>query len=344
MRWNHSSFTPLPWSLGRAESTTVCNIDHDRTDTVRLVEREARGVDLRRLRYFVAVAEERHFARAAARLHISAPPLSQRIRELERELGVTLFERTSRRVALTAAGERLLVEARDVLRAVDRFDAAAASLASEPATWTVAYCHGSEDGMMRTIRAFRAEQPAVVVRADGLTSLRILDGLRDRRVAAGIVRGPVAEPGRVASVPLARVPVDHVALPPEHPLAGAGDRRGVVRARDLDGEPVLVVDRADAPTAHDEIEAYCEAAGARPRWVTHAAIQVERVLDQVALGTGIGWLNSWQADRAAGRPDVVVRPLRPVELFDEFRMAWRTGDRSATTAAFVRVALETCGA
>jgi DNA-binding transcriptional LysR family regulator len=298
-----------------------------------------RGADVRRLRYFVAVAEERHFGRAAARLHMSAPPLSQRIRELERDLGVVLFERTSRRVALTAAGERLLVEARDVLRAMDRFDDAAASLASEPATWTVAYCHGSEDGMMRTIRAFRAEQPDVVVRADGLTSLHILEGLRAGRVSAGIVRGPAVEPGRVASVPLARVPVDHLAVPPDHRLAGAE----VVRAEDLDGEPVLVVDRVDAPTAHDEIEAFCEEAGARPRWVVHAAIQVERVLDQVALGSGIGWLNSWQTDRAAARGDVVVRPLEPVELYDEFRVAWRTGDRSATTSAFVRVALETCG-
>ena len=285
-----------------------------------------RGADLRRLRYFVAVAEERHFARAAARLHISAPPLSQRIRELERELGMSLFERTSRKVVLTPAGERLLVEARDVLRAMDRFDAAAAELASAPATWTVAYCHGSEDGMMRTIRAFRAEHPAVVVRADGLTSLLILDGLRAGRMAAGIIRGLVAEPGRVASMPLARVPVDHVALPPDHRLAGAE----VIRVEELDGEPVLVVDRADAPTAHDEIEAYCEATGARPRWVTHAAIQVERVLDLVALGTGIGWLNSWQAERAAARADVVVRPLNPVALYDEFRVAWRAGDRSAT--------------
>jgi DNA-binding transcriptional LysR family regulator len=299
----------------------------------------ARGVDLRRLRYFVAVAEELHFGRAAVRLHISAPPLSQRIGELERELGLPLFERTSRKVALTPAGERLLVDARDVLRAMDRFDTAAAQLASMPTTWPVGYCHGSEDGMMRTIRAFRAEHPDAVVRPDGLTSLLILDGLRAGRMAVGIVRGPVAEPGRVASVPLAQVPVDHVAVPLDHPLAD----HAVVQAHELDDEPVLVVERSDAPTAHDEIESYCTAMGARPRWITHAAIQVERVLDLVALGTGIGWLNSWQAGRASRREDVVVRRLQPVELYDEFRVAWRAGDPSVMTAAFVRVAIETCG-
>jgi DNA-binding transcriptional LysR family regulator len=299
----------------------------------------ARGADLRRLRYFVAVAEERHFGRAAARLHLTTPPLSQRIRELEDDLGVALFERTSRKVDLTPAGERLLVEARDVLRAMDRFDEAAAELAAVPTTLTVGYCHGSEGGMMRTIRAFRAQHSDVVVRPDGLTSLHILDGLRAGRVSVGIVRGPVSDPDRVASVPLARVPVDHVAVPNAHRLAA----QATVQATDLDSEMVLVVDRADAPTAHDEIEAYCAAMGARPHWVTHAAVQVERVLDLVALGTGIGWLNAWQAEQATGRPDVAVRPLRPIGLYDEFRAAWRAGDPSPVTSAFVRVLLETCG-
>jgi DNA-binding transcriptional LysR family regulator len=307
-------------------------------------ERElmARGVDVRHLRYFVAVAEELHFGRAAARLHISAPPLSQRVRELERALGFPLFERTSRSVTLTAAGERLLADARDVLRAMDRFEGAAAELAARPAaaTWTVGYCHGSEDGVMRTLRAFRVEHPDVTVRPDGLTSLRILDGLRAGRIAAGIVRGPVAEPGRLASVPLARVPVDHLAVPPDHRLA----EQAAIAPRDLDGEPVLVVERADAPTAHDDIESYLAAGGAQPRWVPHAAVQVERILDLVAVGTGIGWLNAWQAPRVAGRGDVAVRPLHPVGLYDEFRVAWRTGDASAMTAAFVRIALETCAA
>jgi DNA-binding transcriptional LysR family regulator len=298
-----------------------------------------RGVDLRRLRYFVAVAEECHFGRAAARLHVSAPPLSQRIRELEHELGVVLFERTSRKVRLTASGERLLVEARDVLRAMDRFDAVAAEVAASAPTLTIGYCHGSEGGVVRAMRAFRAQQPNATVRPEALTSLHIFDGLRSGRVRVGIVRGPVADPDHVASVPLARVPVDHVAVPPGHDLAKAE----VVDAAALDGERVLAVDRSDAPTARREIEAYCTHLGVRPRWVTHPATQVERMLDMVAVGTGIGWLNSWQAGQGAGRTDVVVRPLRPVALFDDFRVAWRAGDAGVATAAFVNVVLETCG-
>ena len=294
--------------------------------------------DLRRLRYFVTVAEELHFGRAAARLHVTTPPLSQRIRELEESLGVTLFERTSRRVALTAAGARLLADARAVLLAMEQFAATASELAAVPLTLALGYCHGSERAAMLAVGALRACQPDSVVRADGLTSLRILDGVGAGTFAAGIVRGPVGNPERVDSQPLARVPVDHVAVPPNHELAGAD----VVNASDLDGQPVLIVDRAEAPTAHDEIEAYCASARVRPHWITHAAVQVERVLDQVALGTGIGWLNSWQAGPAAGRADIAVRPLRPVALFDTLHVVWRTGDGAATTAQFVKALADSC--
>jgi DNA-binding transcriptional LysR family regulator len=295
-------------------------------------------IDLRRLRYFVAVAEEQHFGRAAARLHLTTPPLSQRIRELEEALGVALFERTSRRVVLTPAGERLLGDARAVIEAMDRFVAAAGELAAAPTTLAIGYCHGSERAVMRAIGSFHGAHPDVVVRADGLTSLRILDGVGAASLAAGIVRGRVVAADRIASLPLARVAVDHVAVPPAHPLAGAAE----VAAGDLDGQPVLVVDRADAPTAHDEIEAYCAAAGARPRWITHAPVQVERVLDQVALGTGIGWLNAWQAEAASTRGDIAVRPLVPATLFDEFFVVWRAGAADAPTTALVEALLGAC--
>ena len=120
---------------GRPLSTTGWLTDHVAIDNDADDSRWCPGyrsgmanVDLRRLRYFVAVAEERHFGRAAARLHMSAPPLSQRIRELEAELGLALFERSSRSVKLTPAGERLLGDARAVLIAVDRFEQSAEQL------------------------------------------------------------------------------------------------------------------------------------------------------------------------------------------------------------------------
>ena len=226
---------------------------------------------------------------------------------------------------------------------MERFTATAGELAAAPSTWALGYCHGSERAaMMRAIGAFRAAHPDAVVRADGLTSLRILDGVRAGTLAAGIVRGPVPDPDRVASKPLARVPVDHVAVPPRHPLAGAD----IVNAGDLDGEPVLVVDRAEAPTAHDEIEAYCAAAGARPQ------------LDHPRRGPGRAGARPGRprhrhrlAQRLAGRagrrrPDVAVRPLRPVALFDTFQRRVASGrrrpdDRTARAGARRRVCVAT---
>jgi DNA-binding transcriptional LysR family regulator len=298
-------------------------------------------LDLRRLRYFVAVAEERHFGRAAARLHMSTPPLSQRIRELEAELGLTLFERSSRSVSLTEAGERLLGEARAVLIAVDRFQQAAERISSTATDLAFGFCHGSEGGAMRSLRRFREERPDVVVHPSPMTSLNILEAIASGRMAAGIVRGgPAGDVEQIAAVPLARVPVDHVALPLGHRLAEAA----VVDVTDLEHEPVLVVERGDAPHAHDVITGYVNRAGVRPAWVTHGATQIERVFDMVAIGSGIGWLNTWQAEREAARTDVAIRPLQPVGMWDEFRVAWRAGDTRLATAACVRVVLETCGA
>jgi DNA-binding transcriptional LysR family regulator len=298
------------------------------------------NVDLRRLRYFVAVAEERHFGRAAGRLHMSAPPLSQRIRELEEELGLTLFERSSRRVRLTDAGERLLGDARAVLLAVDRFEQTAHQLTSAETDLTFGFCHGSEGGAMRALRRFRDERPDVLVHPAPMTSLNMAQSLASARLAVAILRGPIDGVDRVASVPLARVPVDHVAVPLGHRLADAA----FVDASDLEDEPLLIVDRADAPQAHDVITGYLGRLGVRPAWVTHGATQIERVFDMVAIGSGIGWLNTWQAERDAGRNDVAIRPLRPIGMWDEFRVAWRAGDTRLATAACVRVVLETCGA
>src|SRR5262245_41522360 len=266
MRWNQSSFTSLPWPDTRQKSTTVSDTDHVRLDNgATSVVRVTRRADLRRLRYFVAVAEERHFGRAATRLHMSTPPLSQRIRELEAELDLTLFDRSSRRVRLTDAGERLLADARAVLLAVDRFEQTAAQLTSADTDLVFGFCHGSEGGAMKALRRFREERPDVLVHPAAMTSLNIAESLATGRLAVGILRGPIEDLDRVASVPLARVPIDHVVMPLGHRLA----RAEVVEAADLDDEPLLVVDRSDAPQTHDVITGYLTGLGVRPVWVTH---------------------------------------------------------------------------
>ena len=271
---------------------------------------------------------------------MSTPPLSQRIRELEAELGLMLFERTSRSVELTLAGERLLGEARAVLRSAEQFENVARQLTSADIELGFGFCHGSEGGAMNSLCRFRDEHPEVLVHPAAMTSLNIAEALTSGRLAAGIIRGAPRDLDRVVSVPLARVPVDHVVVPLGHRLAEADH----VVANELEGEPVLIVDRGDAPRAHDNLVAYLSGIGVRPAWVTHGATQIERVFDMVAIESGIGWLNTWQAERESGRGDVAIRPLSPIGLWDEFRVAWRQGDSRLTTAACVRVVLETCGA
>jgi DNA-binding transcriptional LysR family regulator len=298
-------------------------------------------MDLRRLTYFVTVAEEEHFGRAAARLHMTAPPLSQRIRELEAELGVQLFERSTREVHLTPAGSRLLHEARSALRAVDRFTSLAETLRraadSTNRPLTFGYCHGSEHAALAAARRFHEAHPEVAVRPSAFTSLRIFKDLRDGRLSVGLVHPPVPYPDRFASRVLARVAFDHVAVPESHALA----TQDVIRASDLEAQPVLLVERDDAPTYHDATIAYCAALDVRPAWVMHPASQVERMLDMVAVGSGIGWLNAWQAAHVS-REGVVIRPLQPVERFDEFHLVWRIDDHSKSVEQFVEIAMEAC--
>jgi DNA-binding transcriptional LysR family regulator len=303
-------------------------------------------VDLRRLRYFVAVAEELHYGRAAARLHMSTPPLSQRIRELEAELGVVLFERSSRKVVITPAGQRLLAEAREVLRATDRLLCVAAEESDRPGPASpllLAYCHGSEHVALGAARRYRDLHPDVPVRPSALTSLRTFDELRSGRVTVGIVRPPVPTPDRLRSRPLVRVAFDHVAIPAGHALA----QRQVIDATDLNGQPLLLVERDGAPVYHDATVGYCAEHGVRPEWVVHPVTQVERMLDMVAVGSGIGWLNSSQAAHLGMTRDaadgVVIRPLRPVTRFDEFLLVWRVDEQSAALVDFIETAIVFAG-
>src|SRR6185295_12360422 len=152
-------------------------------------------MELRHLRYLVAVAEELHFGRAAARLNMSQPPLSQQIRHLEQELGVKLFERTKRAVQITDAGRRVVNEAYQVLARVSHF-AAVAMHAGEGQIGhlSVGVPGGESDIVIETLRALKKSSPGLRIELQFMTTGTQIDALRERKIDMGFLNLPVHEP------------------------------------------------------------------------------------------------------------------------------------------------------
>ncbi|MFF4840251.1 LysR family transcriptional regulator [Streptomyces collinus] len=212
-------------------------------------------MELRQLTYFVAVAEELHFGRAAGRLHIVQSAVSQQIQRLERELGAELFDRSPRRVRLTAAGERLLPEARAVLTAAERARAAVAP----PAGLRIGTSTGLGAHLDRVLAAFTAREPDVPVELFSLPAGERLAGVAAGRLDAAFVRAAEPPPG-VRVLPLWPDPLV-AALPATHPLAA----RPEVALADLAGLPLALTPRRNNPALVDLLLGACRAAGFEPR-------------------------------------------------------------------------------
>jgi DNA-binding transcriptional LysR family regulator len=277
--------------------------------------RRAMDLDLRRLRYFVAVAEHLHFRRAAEAIPIAQPALSRQIRALERDLGVALFERDRRTTALTPAGRQLLEDARPLLAGAD----AARRRVQRAARGSDRLVLGFRAGITVTAatRAFAQVRPDVtvdVVRMEWDDQEQLL---RDGRVDVGVVRPPIDERG-LRLLPL--FSEDQLAvLPATHPLA----RRRSLRRVDLAGERLLRYTDI-APGSESPLRS------------------VEEKLEHVAAGHGIIVLPR-SATAYYQRPDV-----RYVAVTDAERtpvlLAWEAGRRSKVLSDFLAVAREALGA
>ncbi len=206
-------------------------------------------VELRHLRYFVAVGEALSFSRAATRLRVAQPALSRQIRDLEAELGVILFERGSRGVRLTPAGQVFTSEARAVLeRAAQAVEAARMAARGERGELHLGYAPSPTVQLLpRALDAFQQSAPQVAVRLHDLSSAEMIEGLRRRTLALALLVHP--GPERLAGLrfeELARYPF-RLAVGPRHPLARS---RGRVALGRLAGEPLHVYGRADYPEYH----------------------------------------------------------------------------------------------
>jgi DNA-binding transcriptional LysR family regulator len=261
-------------------------------------------VEVRQLRYFVAVAEELHFGRAAERLHVAQPAVSQQVGRLERELGVRLLERTSRRVALTGDGMRLLDEARAALSAVDRVRAVAAELsAGRSGVLRVGTTPGAGPRLLRVAAQLRAHVPELALTlVDGTVAAHIA-ALRAGALDIALVRGTVTAPDLQARV--AWRDALQVMLPAAHPAAGGA----TLPVAALAGLTIRLPDRTSDPALLDALQAACDAAGIAP-----ATGRPVRSLEDAAVEIGMSSRDATVVCGCGGEPlpGVAVRPLTPL--------------------------------
>ncbi|MER6085449.1 LysR family transcriptional regulator, partial [Streptomyces sp. NPDC001833] len=289
-------------------------------------------MELRHLTAFLAVAEELHFGRAAKRLQMAQPPLSQQIRQLEKELGVQLFERNTRSVRLTSAGQSFLEPARTVLEDLDTATRAArAAGRGEYGRVTVGFAGASShESLPLLTRAVRAAHPGIELVLAGQTYANVaLARVAEGSLDLGFVRLPVARPGVVT-----RVIADEelvCALPSDHRLA----RHARIPVAALTKDPFVSFPANAGSSLRDATVAACEAAGFTPR-VVQEAPDSHTILALVAAGVGVTLtLTSCQHIQQTG---LVYRPLAgpPVRL--QAAMAWRPDNPSAVLRTVLAVA------
>ena len=290
-------------------------------------------MELRHLRYFVAVAEELHFGRAAERLFIAQPPLSQQIQQLEREIGAPLFARTSRRVTLTAAGEALLTEAREILARVERAGESARRAARGETGWLGIGFSASAtyEVLPNALRVFRERYPDVELQLYEMTAAEQAHALREKQIHVGFAR-PFVEEADLIVEPVAREPF-LVALPERHRLAGQEQ----VAMMELADEPFLLFPQQPKPSYGDAIRALCERAGFAPR-VAQEVRAMQTAISLVAAGIGVTLVPESVQDMH--RRGVVYRTLAEPSAETVLMMVYRRDDASPTLRAFLDVVRE----
>ena len=291
-------------------------------------------MELRQLRYFVVLAEELHFHRAAERLFVSQPPLSQHIRALEKELGVALFQRTTRKVILTEPGRAFLEQARKILGDVD----AAVRLTQRveegrSGRLTVGFIHSTAYTLLPLVlQLSRSTLPGVELRLQELMVDRQIDALLERKIDVGIVRMPVTHAG-VHAQPLLH---EHlvVAIPEGSPLLGLQR----VPVRRLAGELIIgYPSEGGEGTLHAVILHMCRRAGFAPRF-TRVAGTMHTTLGLVRAGEGVAIVPS--STRVLALQGVQYRPLANTTGRASLGLAVRSREESALVRTFSGVVVK----
>ena len=290
-------------------------------------------MELRHLRYFIAVAEELHFGRAAQVLGISQPPLSQQIQALEREVGARLFERTNRRVELSEAGRLFLQEARLVLAQVDKAaDVARRAQSGELGELKIGFTSSApfNSSIPQAIFAFRQAFPAVHLNLQEMSSTEVAESLVDESIQVGLMR-PLPLPDSLGVIELMREPLVAV-LNAGHPLVD-GSERGLHLAQ-LAQEPFVFFPRTYGSGLYAQLLNLARDAGFSPHFAQEAG-EAMTIIGLVAAGLGVSVLPaSYQRIRIDG---VVYRTLLDKEAVTAVWLVQRKGAQSPMAKAFVEL-------
>jgi DNA-binding transcriptional LysR family regulator len=286
-------------------------------------------MELRQLRYFVTLAEELHFGRAAEREHIVQSALSQQVQRLERELGVRLVERSTHHVSLTAAGAVFLVEARQILAHVDRAAGVARRAVGAAATLRVGIIDSSYDSMPQILHEVQARYPGLVINQVEASVPGQYQQLIDGRLDVGIGRAELAPP-QVASLLFRQDPLG-VLVPAGHRFAAL---EGVPVA-DLAEEPLLLAEEVRAPEFNQFTVEMCRSAGFTPTVYGGTVESIRAAADLVAQGRSLYCVPS---SCIAALPGTTWRPLTEPATYYPGSVLWRAADDSGHVRAVVSCA------
>ena len=286
-------------------------------------------MELRQLRYFVTLAEELHFGRAAEREHIVQSALSQQVQRLERELGVRLLDRSTHHVALTAAGVVFLVEARQILAHADRAAVAARGAAGVAATLRVGIIDSSYDSMPQILHEVQARYPGLVIHQVEASVPGQYQQLIDGRLDVGVGRAAAA-PAQIASLLFRQDPLG-VLVPAGHRFAGLE----AVPVADLAAEPLLLAEEARAPEFNQFTIELCRSAGFTPAVYGGTVESIRAAADLVAQGRCLYCVPS---SCIAALPGTTWRPLTGPASWYPWSVLWRAADDSGHVRAVVSCA------
>ena len=289
-------------------------------------------MEIRHLRYFIAVSESLHFGRAAEQLHISQPPLTRQIQQLEEELGVTLFARTNRRVELTSVGQQFLAEARPLLAQFDSLKHhVGETAAGRLGKLAIGFISVADYHVLPSLlREFQSRYPNVTLNLREATTDLQLDALRNGEIDIGIVLAPLTDP-TLRFQPLFQEELVAVLPSSNEKVRGPGLAKAI-SVGTLENQPFVMFPRHSAPGLYDAIVGACERAGFAPR-VAQEAIQMQTIISLVSVGMGVALVPASLTN--LGRAGVIYRPLKEKSPLVTTGLAWKNSNSSPTLQAFL---------